>query len=458
MTQILDERLQAAVKLLGAIVPRKAHLPILSHVLITATPDGVTLAATNLETSLHLSLPARGSESWSLAVPFTALDLKRDYGTVVTLTPELDKHVLTLATDRSKQRAKGAKAEDFPHVQPINQQPVIGVAAATLKQAVEFVAEAVGKRDPIIHLFVQDNRLTLTALDGYRVHRASIDAPTTGSLNVPLPVESWRKLIRVIGKDDQVEIGADEGRVSFRFGSAELVSSVASTQLNSQVETILASRPVWAIQTEAGPLQRAIKRARIFGDTCQFVVQRYRPAGGPDWLAAQITLAAESAELGGVATLLDSQWDTCPGNVYFTLHTEYLADALGKVTKALAGGVVSLRFTGEHDGFFVEGTGNGLHLAAVMWPVVPAAARRVAVETRIDDEYKARVEADKKAETDYEAWVRDRFGLEGYSAYSQRASRAAYLRLQVSWNGYHKVDPDALIKEYAYYYMDGERP
>jgi hypothetical protein len=214
-----------------------------------------------------------------LAVPHSAIDSKPGKGEPAraVLTPDLAHASLTLAAGSRTQRIKGVTLFDVPAVPSVDAPPLACVPAVTLKQAVAFVAEALGGRgDKVIQSVIKAGTLTLTACDGYRIHRATVAIEATGDYNAWLPASSWQALARLVGPDDGIQVCANEKHVAFKFGRVELVTEQAAMSGRS-VDTILESEPVWSVTINAAELQNAVKHVRIINhETIQFKTTRYR--------------------------------------------------------------------------------------------------------------------------------------------------------------------------------------
>jgi DNA polymerase-3 subunit beta len=67
--QVLQEQLLSGLLIVSRAVASRAQLPVLSHVLIEATSEGLALSATDLEIGMKLRVAAKVDEEGVVAVP-----------------------------------------------------------------------------------------------------------------------------------------------------------------------------------------------------------------------------------------------------------------------------------------------------------------------------------------------------------------------------------------------------
>ncbi len=65
----LQEQLLNGLGIVGRAVASRAQLPVLSHILIEAKSDGLTLSATDLEIGIKVKVNAKVIEDGVVAVP-----------------------------------------------------------------------------------------------------------------------------------------------------------------------------------------------------------------------------------------------------------------------------------------------------------------------------------------------------------------------------------------------------
>src|SRR5437660_9684683 len=177
---MLDKALGAVVR----VVPNRATLPILGHVLLEAGAEGLTLTTTDLEVGIRTSVPAEVAEAGATTVPAKLLagvvgELNEDR---VTMTLKDDR--LRISAGRSNTTLATMEAAEFPP----GPQPADGEA---IRLPREQLLTAIGRVRPaastdearavLTGVFVRRDgeHLTLVATDGHRLVESRLEGVTS---------------------------------------------------------------------------------------------------------------------------------------------------------------------------------------------------------------------------------------------------------------------------------------
>ena len=181
------DALQRAVKLARIAVPtRPTSLPIITHFVLTATPDGGLLVeATDMEIVAAAECPAVVETPGSATAPATLLASMLAQCPAPRLAATLDKGKLRLVGEGAKLALPSLHAEDWPDW--TGKGAVVPLAecdAAALREAVGRVAVA-ATNEPHrtldgIHLEFGDGELRLSAADGFRCATTTIPVARPG--------------------------------------------------------------------------------------------------------------------------------------------------------------------------------------------------------------------------------------------------------------------------------------
>lgn len=181
------DALHRAVKLARIAVPTKpTSLPILTHFVLTATPDGGLLVeATDMEIVAAAECPAVVEQPGSATAPATMLASMLAQCPAPRLSVALDKGKLRLAGEGAKLALPSLHAEDWPDwTGKGTVTPFAECDAAALRDAVGRVAVAAanepGRVLDGIHLEFGDGELRLSAADGFRCATTTIAVARPG--------------------------------------------------------------------------------------------------------------------------------------------------------------------------------------------------------------------------------------------------------------------------------------
>ena len=121
-------------------VEKKTTLPILSHVLVEASPTGLRLAATDLELGMRTFCPAEVKAPGSAAVPARRLlDIVKSLPDGQARVRELENRWVQVTSGRSVFRLAAMAKDNFPAL-PDVPQPLAAVPAGVLAGLIERTA------------------------------------------------------------------------------------------------------------------------------------------------------------------------------------------------------------------------------------------------------------------------------------------------------------------------------
>lgn len=228
--KLFEEAVAATAR---AINPR-SPLPILSHLLIEATPGWLKFTATDLDVGLSITIEADISETGSITCP------ARLMGEIVSKLPAGRVELETLSEGRmlltcgsSKFELSTLPAEEFPSLPAMDEGSSAQLPQDSLKSMIKQVAIAAASsqeesRAVMTGIFVglEAGELTLVATDGRRLAcaRKHVQAPLIGeeTLSVVVPSRALIELSRLVGNDGDVTLSVGKSQAFFRFGSTSL--------------------------------------------------------------------------------------------------------------------------------------------------------------------------------------------------------------------------------------------
>lgn len=224
--KLFEDAVAAAAR---AINPR-SPLPILSHLLIEASPGLVKLTATDLDVGLSIKVEADVSVAGAVTCP------ARLMGEIVSKLPPGRVELETLAEGRmllscgtSKFELSTLPAEEFPSLPSMDETSSAQLPQDSLKGVIRQVAVAAASSQDEsravmtgISLGLEAGTLTLVATDGRRLAcaRKTVQVPLIGeeSLNVVVPARALIELSRLIGTEGDVSLSVGKSQAFFRFG------------------------------------------------------------------------------------------------------------------------------------------------------------------------------------------------------------------------------------------------
>lgn len=165
----------------GGVITTRTVLPALSHVRIEATPDGLTLTCTNLDTHASVKVPGEGEGAFLLPAKPLSDWLKLAPDGPVRLVQDGGK--ITVTAGRSRATFDGLGVDEWPGQPTADTDAEVAIDAAALHDLAARVAFAASSEEsrPILNgVFVEirPGGVTMTATNGHRL--GNVEAKASG--------------------------------------------------------------------------------------------------------------------------------------------------------------------------------------------------------------------------------------------------------------------------------------
>jgi DNA polymerase-3 subunit beta len=204
-------------------VSTRTAVQILSGVLLTASGDQLTLAATDMELSLRGSLEARVDGEGSAVLPGrTFVEIARLLpADEVTIEHRLEEGVVEIVCGSASYRLHTYNAEDFPRLPDVESIERHGIDRDALLETVQRVGRSASRDEsrPVltgILMRFEAGKLVMAATDSYRlsVKETAIEGSLPG-LEAIVPARALTELGRIAVAGEQIELGVHENQMIF---------------------------------------------------------------------------------------------------------------------------------------------------------------------------------------------------------------------------------------------------
>jgi DNA polymerase-3 subunit beta len=224
-----------------SVVERRTTIPILSNVLLKASPGGLEFKATDLEREVVEESTADVTQPGALTVPAHLLhDIVRKLpdGAQVEMKRDPEKDRLTLTAGQARFALQTLGPEDFPDIAAGDFPHGFEVPAPELKRLIDKTRFAISTEETRyylngIYLHTAESGkqpvLRAVATDGHRLAQAEVPLPkgAAGMPGVIVPRKTVHELQRLIeGSGDTVRIGVSATKIRFELGSVTLTSKL----------------------------------------------------------------------------------------------------------------------------------------------------------------------------------------------------------------------------------------
>lgn len=226
---ITREKLQQGLAAVGASVPTRTTLPVLSNLLLEADAEGVQLSGTDLDIAVSLRVPAEVEEEGALTVPAKKLqELAREL-------PEQPARVTTkgdrleLTCGRASFRLNGLPRDEFPAFPAVNfaeSWRLRGDLLQTLIRQTSFAVSTEESRPILNGVLWQlgEREMRMVATNGHRLALmvAPAEAPGVPQADLIVPPKALSQVERLFGPEDEIEVARSDNHLGFRHGGTRI--------------------------------------------------------------------------------------------------------------------------------------------------------------------------------------------------------------------------------------------
>jgi DNA polymerase-3 subunit beta len=320
--------LARALDTVRSIVPQKSTLPILSNILVRAEGSVLSLAVTDLDTTVVTRLEADVKTEGGVTVHARRFgdlvkDLSRD-----PVTLQVRDSVVNLTCAKTRARLPGTGTDEFPKLPEIVAKGEFEIDGGRFKRAVRKTSFCVSRDETrpiltgLLWRFVKGETL-IVATDGYRLARVSWKGSPLKTQHdlilSPKPVGHVASLLHDI--DQPVKVFFDDNHALFQVGGTDVYTRLIEGSFPKYEQVIPKESPKRVV-VERDAMLTAVRRVSHVSDSLSRQMQI-------SLAADKMTVRAESAEEGEVRDELAVEYAGEPLDIGFN------ATFLGDILKAM---------------------------------------------------------------------------------------------------------------------------
>lgn len=316
--------------LLQGIIERKATLPILSNVMMTADESGkLSLVATDLEIGFRSSIDA------TVEKPGVTTVHARRFHDIVRRLPggnlgfNLKDNFLHLQTERIRYKLATQEPDQFPTLKTREGDPVAQMEASALSDMIKRVMFAITTDDPRYSIggalwSLGSDGLTMVATDGHRLSICCREAQGVkkkkGLDKAVVPRKAMAELLRLSSDHDgDVFLWASEGSLFALMGEREMQTSLQEPRF-PDYQRVVPEDHDKEILLERDGFKSAIERAAILSQEHTHLVKLELDQG-------TLRVSAQHQQLGDALEEIAIDYSGKDFSIGF--NAQYLLDYLG---------------------------------------------------------------------------------------------------------------------------------
>lgn len=311
-----------AVQTVVKAVSTNSTIPALGGILLSAEEGSITLTATDLEKSIRKTVPAYVEDGGAVVVPGKVME------SIAKALPDepihigLDGRICTLKCGKTSYRLSTIDAADFPEFPELGDGSSIELPVATLSDMVArtYKSASKDKSRPVlmgIKLSVDDDLVTLTATDSYRLVVADTNLPdSAGQFETVIPADSFKEALSFADPAGTVVISSGTNMTSFTFGTTTYMTRRIEGSFPNAKALVPNTHEMRAV-VDIPAMRSALSRVSIFAK-----------GGGSvriDFADNQMMFTSADINNGEGSESVDVDVD---GTMSVAVNAQYLADAI----------------------------------------------------------------------------------------------------------------------------------
>lgn len=332
--------LQALAHVTG-IVERRNTIPVLSHVLISATDSGLTLKATDLDVEAVETAMCTTVKPGALTVPAHTLhDIVRKIpeGLDVELARDPDGGRVTLTAGRARFLLSVLSEDEFPDLGQSQFPHRFSMTQRELKRLFDKVRFAISTEETryylngiYFHVIGEGAaaKLRAVATDGHRLAQVEADCPSgaAGMPGVIVPRKVVGELIKLLSDADApVEIAVSPSKIRFTAGSVVLTSKLIDGTFPDYAR-VIPSTNNRIMHVPNADFMKAVDRVSTLSAEKGRAVKM-------NLADARIVLSVTNPDSGSATEELTAEYEGSPLEIGF--NSRYLLDIAGQLEGARA--------------------------------------------------------------------------------------------------------------------------
>jgi DNA polymerase-3 subunit beta len=323
--KITRDKLQQGLAAVGASIPTRTTLPVLSNILIEASGDSVSMSGTDLDIAVTVSVPAEVEEEGALTVPAKKLQ---------ELARELPEHPVRvqsksdrfeLSCGRASFKLNGMAKDEFPTFPSVDFGSAWQLGGQVLHDLIRQTSFAVSTEEsrPILNGVLwqmEAGTMRMVATNGHRLARMAVPVAGSGMPKEELivPPKALQQVERLFSVGQDVEVARSENHLGFRHEGTQVFTRLIEGPYPNYEQVIPKDNDKTAI-ADRNLLTQALRRMAVVASD---QTHRVRLA----FASGSLRFSVETPDLGEAHEELEVEFQGEPLEIGF--NASYLLEVL----------------------------------------------------------------------------------------------------------------------------------
>jgi len=270
--KVLQENIHSACSLASKFLPSKSTtLPVLSNLLLKADADTISLTASDLESTIQITIPGKVEENGSMLLPAKTgtLLIGSFSGEKVTISKK--KQSVEVRGESSVGTLRVDKSDDFPQLDSVSGSEV-AIDKELLTEIDTYVgmaASADQARAVLTGVCIDssDSGVSFVATDGFRLAILTKDTDQfSGATSLLLPAKVIHGVVSILQQQDEKKASMifdkDQNMVHFSCGSVRIVTRIIEGSF-PDYKKILPGYSTMQVRVSRDELLQAVRFASV---------------------------------------------------------------------------------------------------------------------------------------------------------------------------------------------------
>ena len=220
---ISREKLLEGLTAVGATIPAKTTLPVLSNFLVETTERGLRLSGTDLDIAVSMEIAAEVDAPGAITIPAKKLsEIVRELPPAPIKLATSGEQRITLESGRSRFKLLGLPKDEFPAFPAVKFDKPWRIRSSEVQKLISHAAFAVSVEEsrPILNGVLWELRkdvMRMVATNGHRL--AKMETPWAGTgeaTDFIVPPKALEQVRRLFPGDEDLEIAQGANHLGFR--------------------------------------------------------------------------------------------------------------------------------------------------------------------------------------------------------------------------------------------------
>jgi DNA polymerase III subunit beta len=271
---VASDDLLKQLQIAGGAIGSNPVLPILEDFLFTIKDNQLTIAATDLETSITTTLDIMSDSDGLVAVPAKILvdTLKALPKQPITFSISEDTFSIEITSAYGKYKLAGENGQDFPSIPSVEDETSVSMRSATLSAGINKTLFATSNdelRPAMTGVYVQigGDKVTFVATDAHKLVRYSFSDIATGEDETAfiVPKKALNLLKNALPQNEEVKVSYSKANAFFSFANVNMVCRLIDARYPDYNAVIPINNPNKVTMNRAD-FQNSLKRIAIYAN------------------------------------------------------------------------------------------------------------------------------------------------------------------------------------------------